>query len=324
MHSPTFHWISSFLEAQAAELGAATNTQLAYGRDLKDFDSFLARRDVDFSSAARADVEDYLVHCDAQGLAKSTRARRLSAIKQLYRFAFEEGLRSDNPAIQISGPGQDKRLPKVLSVEEVDRLLEAARETGRSDADRLRNTCLMELLYATGMRVTELVSLPISATRGDPRLLLIMGKGGKERMVPLSPPARIALAAWLVQRDAQDDAARAKRQTAPLFLFPSRGKSGHLTRHRFYLLIKEFAVTGGVDPTKVTPHTLRHAFATHLLAGGADLRAIQTMLGHADVATTEIYTHVLEERLSELVLEHHPLAKVGRRKAAGKISSDGQ
>ncbi|MFD2739392.1 site-specific tyrosine recombinase XerD [Sulfitobacter aestuarii] len=315
MHSPTFHWISTFLEAQAAELGAATNTQLAYGRDLKDFDLWLARHDRDFDSAARSDVEDYLVHCDAIGLAKSTRARRLSAIKQLYRFAFEEGLREDNPAIQITGPGQDKRLPKVLSVEEVDRLLEAARGSGRNLADQLRNTCLMELLYATGMRVSELVSLPISATRGDPRLLLILGKGGKERLVPLSPPARTALAAWLEVRDRQDATARARREIPSRFLFPSHGASGHLTRHRFYLLIKEFAVAGGVDPGKVTPHTLRHAFATHLLAGGADLRAIQTMLGHADVATTEIYTHVLEHRLSELVLEHHPLAcEDGRRR----------
>ncbi len=328
MQTPTFHWISGFLEAQAAELGAATNTQLAYGRDLKDFDAFLAHRKGDFAQAKQADVEAYLVQCDAQGLAKSTRARRLSAIKQLYRFAFEEGLRTDNPAIQIAGPGQDKRLPKILSEAEVDRLLEAARTLGRSPADRLRNTCLMELLYATGMRVSELVGLPISATRGDPRLLLIMGKGGKERMVPLSPPARIALAEWLVERDTQDDATAAKRLPVSRFLFPSRGVSGHLTRHRFYLLIKEFAVAGGVDPSKVTPHTLRHAFATHLLAHGADLRAIQTMLGHADVATTEIYTHVLEERLSELVLEHHPLAKGaakdGTRKSGGKTSSDGQ
>lgn len=324
MQTPTFHWISSFLEAQAAELGAATNTQLAYGRDLKDFDAFLARRARDFAGAAKADVEAYLVHCDAQGFAKSTRARRLSAIKQLYRFAFEEGLRTDNPAIQIAGPGQDKRLPKILSEAEVDQLLEAARASGRSQADQTRNTCLMELLYATGMRVSELVGLPISATRGDPRLLLIMGKGGKERMVPLSPPARAALADWLLVRDKQDDAAQAKKQPLSRFLFPSRSASGHLTRHRFYLLIKEFAVAGGVDPSKVTPHTLRHAFATHLLAHGADLRAIQTMLGHADVATTEIYTHVLEERLSELVLEHHPLAKDGNRKSGGKISSDGQ
>ncbi|GAA6175511.1 site-specific tyrosine recombinase XerD [Sulfitobacter pacificus] len=324
MQSDTFHWISIFLEAQAAELGAATNTQLAYGRDLKDFDTFLARKSLDFTSASRDDVESYLIYCAAQGLAKSTRARRLSAIKQLYRFAFEEGLRQDNPAIQISGPGQEKRLPKILTEEEVDRLLDAARASGRSARDRLRNTCLMELLYATGMRVTELVGLPISATRGDPRLLLIMGKGGKERMVPLSPPARVALAAWLEDRDLQDEEDRLKRKPASRFLFPSRGKSGYLTRHRFYLLIKEFAVAAGVDPAKVTPHTLRHAFATHLLANGADLRAIQTMLGHADIATTEIYTHVLEERLSELVLERHPLAEGGTRKPSGKTSSDGQ
>jgi len=324
MQSDTFHWISIFLEAQAAELGAATNTQLAYGRDLKDFDTFLARKSLDFTSASRDDVESYLIYCDAQGLAKSTRARRLSAIKQLYRFAFEEGMRQDNPAIQISGPGQEKRLPKILTEEEVDRLLDAARASGRSARDRLRNTCLMELLYATGMRVTELVGLPISATRGDPRLLLIMGKGGKERMVPLSPPARVALAAWLEDRDLQDEENRLKRKPASRFLFPSRGKSGYLTRHRFYLLIKEFAVAAGVDPAKVTPHALRHAFATHLLANGADLRAIQTMLGHADIATTEIYTHVLEERLSELVLERHPLAEGGTRKLSGKTSSDGQ
>jgi integrase/recombinase XerD len=182
----------------------------------------------------------------------------------------------------------------------------------------------MELLYATGMRVTELVSLPIAATRGDPRLLLITGKGGKERLVPLSPPAREALSDWLEERDAMDEAARAKRKPASRFLFPSHGKSGHLTRHRFYLLIKEFAVAGGVDPQKVTPHTLRHAFATHLLANGADLRAIQTMLGHADVATTEIYTHVLEERLSELVLEKHPLSESGTRSSGGNTSSEGQ
>ncbi len=311
-----------FLEAQAAELGAATNTLLAYGRDLKDFDSWLAARSHSFATVARADVEAYLVHCDAQGLAKSTRARRLSAVKQLYRFAFEEGLRTDNPAIQISGPGQDKRLPKILSVEEVDRLLGAARETGRTATDRLRNSCLMELLYATGMRVSELVGLPVSAARGDPRLLLILGKGGKERMVPLSPDARDTLAEWIRLRDAEESARAARKLPPSRFLFPSRGKAGHLTRHRFYLLIKEIAVVAGVDPGKVTPHTLRHAFATHLLAGGADLRAIQTMLGHADVATTEIYTHVLEARLSELVLDHHPLSETAARNAALKPSAE--
>ncbi len=302
-------WISTFLEAQAAELGAATNTLLAYGRDLKDVAAWLDRKDSSFDLATRDLVESYLIYCDAQGLAKSTRARRLSAIKQIYRFAFEEGWREDNPAIQIKGPGRDKRLPKTLDVTEVDRLLAAAREIGRSPFDRLRNTCLIELLYATGMRVSELVALPVSATRGDPRMLLILGKGGKERMVPLSPPARVALADWLSARDSAETEAVAKGRPASKYLFPSRGKSGHLTRHRFYLLIKEFAVNGGVSPDKVTPHTLRHAFATHLLANGADLRSIQTLLGHADVATTEIYTHVLDERLAELVLEHHPLAR---------------
>ena len=219
-------WISMFLEAQAAELGAATNTLLAYGRDLKDFESWLMRQEVTFDDATRANVEAYLVFCDAQGLAKSTRARRLSAVKQLYRFAFEEGLRSDNPAIQITGPGQDKRLPKILSVEEVDRLLSAARSLGRNDTDRVRNTCLMELLYATGMRVSELVGLPVSATRGDPRLLLILGKGGKERMVPLSPDARDALALWITMRDASETARACQKATHVKVLVPLAEQRG--------------------------------------------------------------------------------------------------
>lgn len=303
------HWIAAFLDAQAAERGAATNTQLAYARDLADFTDWLAGRALSLTDAQRSDVEVYLIHCDAQGLAKSTRARRLSAIKQLYRFCFEEGFRADNPAVQISGPGRDKRLPKTLSTEEVDRLLDAAAQHGRNPSERSRNICLMQLLYATGMRVSELVSLPLAAAKGDPRMLLIRGKGGKERMVPLSPPARAALRAWLTCREEAEDMARADGKPSSTFLFPSRGKSGHLTRHAFYVLIKDLAVEGGVSPAKVTPHTLRHAFATHLLANGADLRAIQTFLGHADVSTTEIYTHVLEERLKELVLDHHPLAR---------------
>jgi integrase/recombinase XerD len=301
-------WVPLFLEAMAAERGAAANTLAAYDRDLAHAQDWLDRAGLDFGEAAQENLEAYLVHCDAQGLSRATRARRLSALKQLYRFAFEEGLRGDNPALQISGPGRDKRLPKSLSIEEVDRLLDAAQAHGRNPSERARNACLMQVLYATGMRVTELVSLPVSSARGDPRMLLIRGKGGKERMVPLSPPARTALAEWLTQRDAQEDAARTEGKPASPHLFPSRGKAGHLTRHAFYILIKEFAVEAGVSPDKVTPHTLRHAFATHLLANGADLRAIQTLLGHADVATTEIYTHVLEERLRDLVLEHHTLA----------------
>ena len=302
-------WISGFIAAQAAELDAARNTQLAYGRDLGDFVDYLARKGQSIEAADRAVIEAYLVDCEAQGLAQSTRARRLSAIRQLYRFAFEEGWRADNPALQIKGPGRSKALPKTLTPEEVDRLLAASAETGRG-IDRLRNACLMQVLYATGMRVSELVSLPVQAARGDPRMLLVRGKGGKERMVPLSPPARAALTEWLAARDTAEELARTERQKAPSrFLFPSSSKDGHLTRHRFYALIKEIAVVAGVSPARVTPHRLRHAFATHLLAGGADLRSIQVLLGHADISTTEIYTHVLDERLKELVLEHHPLAK---------------
>ncbi|MCJ8334116.1 MAG: tyrosine recombinase [Epibacterium sp.] len=288
-------WISTFLEAQAAELGAAQNTLLAYGRDLKDAAQWAAQRGLTFAAATRDDLENYLMSCDAEGLSRATRARRLSALKQLYRFAFEEGWRSDNPAMQIKGPGRKKSLPKTLSETEVDQLLAAARETGRNAADRLRNACLIELLYATGMRVTELVSLPVSATRGDPRMLMVTGKGRKERLVPLSPPARAVLADWLLHRDAVEEKREAKGGKPSKFLFPSHGKLGHLTRNRFFLLVKGFAVTAGLSPDLVSPHTLRHAFATHLLANGADLRSIQSLLGHADVSTTEIYTHVLNK-----------------------------
>ncbi|MEM9344858.1 MAG: site-specific tyrosine recombinase XerD [Pseudomonadota bacterium] len=294
--------ISTFLDALAAERDASRNTQLAYGRDLKDFVAWLATRNLTPDTAGKADIERYLGHVADQGMSQSTRARRLSAIRQFYRFAFEEGWRADDPAIRLTGPGKDKRLPNTLSETEVAAMIEAARKGGR-EADRTRNTCLIEVLYATGLRVSELVSLPVAAVQGDPRMILVKGKGGKERMVPLSPPARAAIAAWLTARSATEDPKAPSR-----FLFPSRGASGHLTRNRFYLLVKEWALTAGIDPSKVTPHTLRHAFATHLLANGADLRPIQMLLGHADLSTTEIYTHVLDERLKSLVLEHHPLA----------------
>lgn len=298
-------WIAGFLAAQAAELNAAKNTLLSYGRDLSDFSDWLARKGSDFAVVSQETIEAYLIACEAEGLAKSTRARRLSSIKQLFRFAFDEGWRDTNPALKIKGPGRNQSLPKTLSIAEVDRLLEAARSEGR---ETCRNTCLMELLYATGMRVSELVGLPVAAARGNPKMLLVLGKGGKERLVPLSGPAREALALWLKVRE-EAEAGTTRRGIPPSrFLFPSSGKEGHLTRHHFYVLIKNLSVAAGVSPSKVTPHTLRHAFATHLLAGGADLRAIQTMLGHADIATTEIYTHVLEERLRDLVIDHHPLA----------------
>ncbi|WP_380052124.1 site-specific tyrosine recombinase XerD [Falsihalocynthiibacter sp. SS001] len=302
--------IEDFITAQAAERAASENTQAGYRRDLTDYADYLSNNKETLNSATRATIEGYLVHCEAQGFSTATRARRLSAIKSFYRFSFEEGFRADHPALQIRGPGRSKRLPKSLSQEDVGRLLDAAKIHGRNTSDRLRNTCLMEVLYASGMRVSELVGLPVAATRGDPRMLLIRGKGNKERMVPLSDPARAALAEWLEHRDKQQDLALREKGT-PLspFLFPSHSKQGHMTRTRFYLLIKEIAVTAGVAPDLVTPHRLRHAFATHLLANGADLRVIQTLLGHADLSSTEIYTHVLEERLQALVLDHHPLAK---------------
>ncbi|MCP5037723.1 MAG: tyrosine recombinase, partial [Rhodobacteraceae bacterium] len=278
--------ISAFLEARAAELDAAENTLLSYGRDLKNFLHWASHKGRGFHQASRVDIETYLITCEAEGLAPATRARRLSSLKQLFRFACEEGLRVDNPAIEISGPGRSKKLPKVLDEAEVEALLDTARSFGRGPPDKARNICLLELAYATGMRVSELVSLPAGAARGDPRLLLVRGKGGKERLVPLTGAARATLAQWLSIRDEAEDKAVSNGKPASRYLFPSHGKSGHLTRHRFYGLIKEIAVNAGIAPDKVTPHRLRHAFATHLLAHGADLRAIQTLLGHADISTT--------------------------------------
>ncbi|QHQ35194.1 tyrosine recombinase [Algicella marina] len=303
-------WIQPFLEALRAERDAADNTLINYAHDLEHFMAHIAGLGLKAETLARKDIEQYLINLENEGLKPATRARRLSSIKGLYHFAFSEGWRGDNPAALIRAPKTARKLPATLSENDVDRLLEAAGSTGRTLEENTRNACLFEILYATGLRVTELVSLPVAAVRGDPSMILIRGKGGRERMVPLSDPARDALANWLLLRDREEEAARKKRGTAPsLWLFPTRSKAGHLTRVQFHGLVKSVAATAGLKPEDVSPHTLRHAFATHLLANGADLRAIQTLLGHASVATTEIYTHVLEERLKALVLEKHPLAK---------------
>ena len=305
--------IAAFLDAQAAEAGAARNTILAYGRDLRDFAEWMAPRGLALETVSRDDITAYLAGCDAQGLSRATRARRLSAIRQLTRFALEEGWRADDPAIRLTGPGKTQRLPKVLTQDEVTRLLDAVPATGRTETDRARNRCLIELLYATGMRVSELVSLPVAATRGDPQLLLIRGKGGRERMVPLSGPARAALQDWLAIRDraAKDSPlGRLIAGKGGRFLFPSGSAAGHMPRKSMNDLIRDLSLAAGIDPARVTPHVIRHAFATHLLEGGADLRAIQTLLGHADLSTTEIYTHVLDQRMRDLVLNHHPLARI--------------
>ncbi|MFV0409071.1 MAG: tyrosine recombinase [Paracoccus sp. (in: a-proteobacteria)] len=305
--------IATFLDAQAAEAGAARNTILGYGRDLADFADWLAASRLDLDTVTRDGITAYLAYCEAQGLARSTRARRLSAIRQLTRFALEEGWREDDPAIRIQGPGKTQRLPKVLSRDEVAALLDAVPQTGRTETDRTRNRCLIELLYATGMRVSELVSLPVAATRGDPQLLLIRGKGGKERMVPLSGPAQAALRDGLAIRDEaarESPLGRLIAAKGARFLFPAASKAGHIARKSMNDLIRDLAIAAGIDPERVTPHVIRHAFATHLLEGGADLRAIQTLLGHADLSTTEIYTHVLDQRMRDLVLNHHPLARV--------------
>lgn len=312
-------WISTFLEAQAAERGAARNTLLAYGRDLLDFFAWAGGRGTAPDTVVQADIEAYLVAAESQGLSRATRARRLSAIRQVFRFAYDEGWRADNPALRIGGPGRQARLPRTLSQAQTEALLAAAASQGAGAGERLRNLCLVEMLYATGMRISELVGLPAQAARGDPAMILVTGKGGKERLVPVSAPARRALAAWLAERDRDEETARLATRRAPSrFLFPAPGAEGHLTRQAVHRLLKAIALAANVDPAEVTPHRLRHAFATHLLEGGADLRVIQTLLGHADIATTEIYTHVLDERLKTLVLTHHPLAAGGPQPGAAR------
>lgn len=294
--------IEAFLEMCAAERGASKNTLEAYARDLKDFAGFLARRKLKPEAADTKTIRAYLGRLADAGLAPRTQARRLSAIRQFHRFLYGEGVRGDDPCQTIDAPGLGRPLPKLLSEDDVERLIEAAHAA--TGPEGLRLAALVEALYATGMRVSELVGLPLAAVKRDPRFLLVRGKGGKERIVPLSEPALEAIGAYLAVRDRFLRAGRPSPH-----LFPSRSREGRLTRQRFGQMLKALAAEAGLDPAKVSPHVLRHAFATHLLAHGADLRAVQTMLGHADISTTQIYTHVLEERLKRLVAQHHPLAK---------------
>jgi integrase/recombinase XerD len=307
---PSRH-LESFVEMLRAERNAADNTVEAYERDLADVATFLARRGADLPTADAASIRAYLAKLHRAGMAPRTAARRLSAIRQFYRFLVGEGIRPDDPVALIDSPRQGRSLPKLVSEAEVGGLLEAA--GALPGADGLRMTALLELLYATGLRVSELVALPVASVMRDRRVLVVRGKGGKERMIPLHDAARRAVNAWFAAREAELRK-RGKGNTSP-WLFPSHGGSGHLTRQRLGQLLKDLAIAAGIDRRKVSPHVLRHAFATHLLDHGADLRSVQKMLGHADIATTQIYTHVAGERLKALVRDHHPLAKRGR---AGK------
>lgn len=302
----TARFVEMFLEMLVAERGAAANTIEAYRRDLAQFAAFAQKRGRAAASADTDTVRAY-IHKQAElGFSARTTARRLSALRQFFRFLFAEGLRADDPSSPIDRPRQGRPLPKYLSESEVERLIAAGR--AREGMDGLRLTALLEILYATGLRVSELVALPRTALSADQRMLIVCGKGGRERIVPLT---EAALAALLTYRQALKLRPRpGSAQTAGAgWLFPSRSRKGHLTRARFAQLLKETAVAAGIDPARVSPHVLRHSFASHLLAHGADLRSLQEMLGHADIATTQIYTHVLDGRLKELVNRRHPLAR---------------
>jgi integrase/recombinase XerD len=289
----------AFLEMLAAERGAARNTLLAYRADLEDAAAFLATRGLALSGAGQEDLRAYLESLAAAGLSARTAARRLSALRQFHLFLFREKIRADDPTAELDRPKLGRRLPRILSVTEVAALIEAA--AAAPGAEGLRDGALVELLYGSGLRASEVITLPRAAFREGTEALVVRGKGGKERLVPLGPRARAAVAALL-----EDEAGR--RRGASRWLFPARGASGHLTRQTLGHIVKRAAAAAGIDPARVSPHVLRHAFATHLLDGGADLRVLQTMLGHADIATTEIYTHVSAGRLAATVAAHHPLA----------------
>jgi len=316
--SPEQRWTALFLDMVAAERGGAANTLEAYARDLDDLTAFLATRKRSIATANTADLRGYLASLAGRGFAAASVARRLSAVRQLYRFLYAEGHRKDDPAAIIEGPKRGRPLPKVLSVAEVDRLIATARQgvdaPGTSALERvraLRLLCLLELLYATGLRISELVALPASAARRDDRMLIVRGKGGKERLVPLNGAAKAAMREYMaalaqVRPFAGGEFGHAAQ---PKWLFASFGEGGHLTRQHAARELKELAVAAGLRAERVSPHVLRHAFASHLLHNGADLRIVQTLLGHADISTTQIYTHVLDERLKSLVRDLHPLGE---------------
>ncbi|GJL94133.1 MAG: tyrosine recombinase XerD [Hyphococcus sp.] len=311
------HLVDSFLEMMAVDRAAAANTLKNYGRDLERFSLFAKSRGEKLATAGADDIAAWLAALDEEGLAASTAALKVSALRQFYQFLYAEGLRGDNPTASIDRPKTRRPLPKILSAEEVTALFHAIDQISGKKA--LRLSAMLEILYAAGLRVSELVSLPLAAMREGERVIIIRGKGGKERLAPLSERSIEALKSYLKRRDeflpakGKAGAKAANAKISSPWLFPSRGKTGHVTTARFAQMLKELAVLAGVPANRVSPHVLRHAFATHLLEGGADLRSVQQMLGHADITTTQIYTHIAQDRLRDLVFSRHPLGKAQRK-----------
>jgi len=303
VHGRGSSWAEAFLEMMSVERAAAKNTLTAYARDLADASGFLAGRNRDLADASAGDVEAYFVALSERGLSPATASRRRAAVRQFYRFVLGETWRADDPSRRVEAPKKGRSLPKVLSRAEVDRLIAAA--GAKDGAQGVRLACMVELAYASGLRISELTGLTLAALARDPAYLIVKGKGGKERLAPLNNAARTAIKAYLEVRPGF----LPKGDKANPWLFASRGKEGRLTPRRFAQLLDEAAADAGIDPARVSPHVLRHAFATHLLEGGADLRVVQTLLGHADIGTTQIYTHVAGDRLAQVVATKHPLAK---------------
>jgi integrase/recombinase XerD len=297
------NWVEAFLEMMAAERAAAANTLTAYDKDLGDLQTFLAARGLDLSAAASEDIEAYFQDLSRRGLSAATASRRRSSARQFYRFALGEGWRVDDPTRRVDAPRRGRPLPKSLTRDEARRLIDAASASDGARGARLG--AMIELLYASGLRISELTALPLAPFIQEAAYLIVKGKGGKERLAPLSESARSAVRAYLAHRAVF----LPKGVKSSPWLFPSRSRAGRLTPRRFAQLLDEAAVDAGLDPGKVSPHVLRHAFATHLLEGGADLRVVQTLLGHADIATTQIYTHVAQDRLREVVETKHPLSR---------------